>query len=78
MTKEQGDMALLLAHNQVSCHVKDLASGVDIVVSFNKECKQGEKVRRGYILYCCVNIKNGKWFEPRSCVLEWNLVIRVK
>ncbi|XP_067046074.1 E3 ubiquitin-protein ligase TTC3-like isoform X3 [Acropora muricata] len=43
MTKEQGDMALLLAHNQVSCHVKDLASGVDIVASFNKECKQGEK-----------------------------------
>ncbi|XP_015779482.1 PREDICTED: E3 ubiquitin-protein ligase TTC3-like [Acropora digitifera] len=43
MTQKQGDMALLLAHNQVSCHVKDLASGVDIVASFNKECKQGEK-----------------------------------
>ena len=62
----------------VSCHVKDLASGIDIVASFNKECKQGEKVRRGYILYCCVKIKNGKWLEPRSCVLEWNLVSRVK
>lgn len=54
----------------VSCHVKDLASGVDIVASFNKECKQGEKVRRGYILYCCVNIKNKKGLNPGVAYLN--------
>lgn len=43
MTKKQGDIALLLAHNQVSLHVKDLASGTDIADAFIKECTEREK-----------------------------------
>ncbi|XP_078381273.1 uncharacterized protein LOC144664036 isoform X2 [Oculina patagonica] len=42
ISKKQGDVALLLAHNQVSEHIKQLAAGVDLLEKFNKRCKQEE------------------------------------
>ncbi|XP_020602338.1 E3 ubiquitin-protein ligase TTC3-like [Orbicella faveolata] len=42
ISKKQGDMALLLAHNQVADHIKLLAAGEDLVEKFNKRCKEEE------------------------------------
>lgn len=43
LNKKQADVALLLAHNQVADHVKQLAAGVDLAEQFNKRCKEEEE-----------------------------------
>ncbi|CAH3172288.1 unnamed protein product [Porites lobata] len=42
ITKRQGDVALLLAHYQVTDHIKQLASGTDLVEDFTQKCKKEE------------------------------------